>query len=131
MLGQPRLQRLQPPSGAPDPVGERRAIQLDALPGEDLALPVKRKVIAVLGNQNMGEEGRGRQALGDRPLRSRRLMDGPAGPAAVARPAYANDTQPCGHMIEHLADRLTNRMQLAPAAGTGLMLDIEPPVLAR
>jgi hypothetical protein len=51
MLGQPRLQRLQP--GAPDPVGESRAIELDALPGEDLALPVKGKVIAVLGDQNM------------------------------------------------------------------------------
>jgi len=34
-------------------------------------------------------------------------------------------------MIEHLADRLANQVQFATAAGTGLMLDIEPPVLAR
>src|ERR1700722_16685975 len=129
MLSQPRLQRLQPPAGAPDPVGERRAIKLDTLPGEDLALPVKGKVIAVLGDQDVGEEGGGRQALGDRTLWGRCLLNGPAGPAAVARPADANDTQPCRHMIEHLADRLANRMQLATAAGTGLMLDIEPPVL--
>ena len=45
VLGEPCLQRLQPPDGAANPVGERRTIQLDALPGEDLALPVKRQVI--------------------------------------------------------------------------------------
>ena len=48
MFGEPCLQRLQPPDGAANPVGERRAIQLDALSCEDLALPIKRKVIAVL-----------------------------------------------------------------------------------
>src|SRR6185437_13072215 len=55
-------------AGPLDPVRQGRAVQLDALPGEDLALPVKRKMIAVLGDQEMGEQGGGRQALGDRPL---------------------------------------------------------------
>src|SRR5262249_23882353 len=50
MVGEPRLQRLQPPGGAANPVGERRAVQLDTMPGEDLALPVERKVIAVFGD---------------------------------------------------------------------------------
>jgi len=50
MFGEPRLQRLQPPGGAANPVGERRAVQLDTMPGEDLALPVERKVIAVFGD---------------------------------------------------------------------------------
>src|SRR5688572_31676084 len=44
MLGEPGLQRLQPPDGAAHPVGERRAIQFDTVPGEDLALPVERQV---------------------------------------------------------------------------------------
>jgi hypothetical protein len=35
------------------------------------------------------------------------------------------------HMIEHLADCLADQVQFATAAGAGLMLDIEPPVLAR
>ena len=87
------LQRLKPPAGAADPVGKGRAVDLDALPGEDLALPVERQVIAVFGDQDVGEQGGGRQALGDRPLRSRRLVDGPAGPAAIARPADADDPQ--------------------------------------
>ncbi len=58
VLGEPRLQRLQPPAGAANPVREGRAIELDALPGEDLALPVERKVIAVFGDQHMGEQSR-------------------------------------------------------------------------
>jgi hypothetical protein len=36
MLCEPGLQRLQPPDGASNPIGERRAIQLDTVPGEDL-----------------------------------------------------------------------------------------------
>jgi len=47
MFGETCLQRLKPPDRSANPVGERRAIQLDAVPGEDLALSVKRKVIAV------------------------------------------------------------------------------------
>ena len=35
MLGETRLQRFQPPDGAANPVGEGRAIEFDALPGED------------------------------------------------------------------------------------------------
>jgi hypothetical protein len=34
-------------------------------------------------------------------------------------------------MIEHLADRLADQVQLAAAAGAGLVLDIEPHLLAR
>jgi hypothetical protein len=47
------LQRLQPPTSAADPVRESRAIDIDPVPGEDLALPVKRKVIAVVRTENL------------------------------------------------------------------------------
>ena len=57
VLGEPCLQRLQPPDGAANPVGERRTIQLDALPGEDLALPVKRQVIPGHGREDRGWPG--------------------------------------------------------------------------
>jgi hypothetical protein len=85
---------------AAHPVREGRAVDLHAVPGEDLALPVKRKVIAVLGDQDMSEKTRTGEALGDRALRGGRLMNSPAGPAAVARPADADDSKPRGHMIE-------------------------------
>ena len=58
-------------------------------------------------------------------------MEGSACAAAIARPADADDSGPCQHMIEHLADRLANQVQFAAAAGACLMPDIEPDVLAR
>ena len=128
---EPCVQRLQPPDCATNPVGKCRAIQLDALPGEDLALPIKRKMIAILGDQNVGEETGSRQPLGDWPLRSRRLVNGAAGPAAIAWPADTDDAKPRRHMIEHLADSLADRMKRTAAAGTGLMLEIQPHVFTR
>src|SRR5271169_3475878 len=92
------LQRLQPPAGATDQVRQGRAVDRDAVPGEDLALPVKRKVIAVLGDQDMSQKTGTGEALGDRTLRGGRLMDDPAGAAAIARPADTDDPKPGGHI---------------------------------
>ncbi len=78
----------------------------------------------------MGEQGGGRQAFGDRSLWRWRLMDGPAGPAAIARPADTNDPQPRRNVVEHLADRLADLMQRATTAGASLALDVQPDVLA-
>ena len=87
-------------------------------------------MIAVLGDQDMSEKTGTGEALGDRTLWGGRLMNSPAGPAAIARPADADDPKPRGHMIEHLADSLADHMQFAAAAGARLMLEIEPHVLA-
>src|SRR5690348_5748272 len=57
VLGELGLQRLQPPDGSANPVSECRGGELDTLASEDLALPIKRKVIAILGDQHLGEEG--------------------------------------------------------------------------
>src|SRR4029077_14882491 len=124
------LQRLQPPTSAAHPVRQSRAIEIDTVPGEDLALPVKREVIAVFGDQDMSEKTGTGEALGDRALRGGRLMNSPAGPGAIARPADADSRKPRGHMMEHLADSLADHMQFAAAAGAGLMLKIDPDVLA-
>src|ERR1700682_4340197 len=123
------LQRLQPPTSAAHPVRESRAIDFDPMPGEDLALPIKRKVIAVLGDQDMSEKTGTGEAFGDRTLRGGPWMNSPAAPAAIARPADADDSKPRRHMIEHLADSLADHMQFAAAAGARLMLEIEPDVL--
>ena len=122
---------LQPPAGAADPVGQRRAVQLDTVAREDLALTIERKVIAVFGDQHMGEKPGTGEPLGDRPLRRQRLVDGPAGAAAIARPADTDHPEPCGHMVQHLAHRLADRVQRAAAAGTGVVRDVEADVLAR
>ena len=49
-------QRLQQLAALADPVGERGAIQIDAFAGVDLALPVQRQVIGILGHQHMREQ---------------------------------------------------------------------------
>src|SRR5580704_8231142 len=103
MLRKPGVEWLEPPDGAADPVGQRRAIELDTMPRENLALAVKRQVIAVLGGQDMSEQGRAGKPLGDRPLGGRCLMNGAAGPAAIAWTANTDDPKPCRHIVEHLA----------------------------
>src|SRR5882672_6090568 len=77
----------------------------------------------------MGEKTGTGEALGDRTLRGGRLMNAPAGPAAIARPADPDHPKPRGHVIEHLADGLADHMQLAAAAGARLMIELEPHVL--
>ena len=71
MGGQPRLQRLQPPAGAADPARQGRAFDPDAVAGEDLGLAIERRVVAVLADQNLGDEPRRGQTLGDRTVGSR------------------------------------------------------------
>src|SRR5260370_42051495 len=95
------LQRLQPPTSAAHPVRESRAIDIDPVPGEDLALPVKRKVIAVLGDQDMSEQTGTGEALGERTLRDGRVWKSPAEPASIARPAAADCPDTGRSIVRH------------------------------
>src|SRR5260370_35965603 len=128
MVGECCLEGVEPAESGADPVCQGRAIDLDILSGEDLALPVKRQVIAVLGDQDMGEKAGSGEAFGDRTLWGGHLVDGPARPAAIARPADADDPKPCRHVVQHLADGLADSMKLAAAAGAGLLIEIDPHV---
>jgi hypothetical protein len=110
MGGKPRLQRLQPPARAADPARQGRAFDPDAVAGEDLGLAVKRRVVAVLADQHLGYEPRRGQALGNRALGSRRLMDRAAGTAAVFGAADAQDAKLRRDPVEHLARGLADRM---------------------
>src|SRR6266581_4299814 len=47
VFGQTLMQCLEPPASAADPSGQRRTREIDAVAGEDLRLPIKRRVIAV------------------------------------------------------------------------------------
>src|SRR5258706_13064898 len=64
----------------------------------------------------MGEKTGTGKALGDRALRGGRLMNSSPDPAAIARPADADNPKPRGHMIDHLGDRLADHMQFAAAS---------------
>ncbi len=122
----------QMPGGAADPVGERRAIERDPLPGVDLRLTIERQVIGVFGDEHMGDRRLGRQAALDQPRRGRRLHDDVlAGAAGVFGTAHHQHAELRRHDVEPLGDVLADPVQHALAAGAGLVLDIDDGLDAR
>ena len=112
--------------GAADPVGQRRAVEIDALAGVDLRLAIERQVIGVLGDQHLGDRRLGRQAALDQPRRRRRLDDHVlAGAAGVFGPAHDQHPELGGDDVEPLADVLADPVQRARAARAGLVLDVD------
>src|SRR5262249_35032047 len=129
--GETRVQGLQPPARATDPVRQGRAVNLDAVPGENLALTVERGVVAIFAHQHMSQQAGGRQTFSDRPLGCRSLVDRAAATAAVLRPTNAQYPQSCRDEVEHLADRLADCMKRTATAGAYTVLDIEFDILPR
>ena len=120
------MQRAQVPGGMADPVGQRRAIEIDALAGVDLGLPVERQMIGIFGDQNLGDGGLGRQAALDQPRRRRRLHDTVlASPAGVFGPPGDEHPELRRHDVQPLALVLADPVQLALAAGAGLVVDVD------
>ena len=56
------MQRAQMEGGMPNPVRQCRAVELDALAGINLGLPVERQMIGIFGHQNLGDGCLGRQS---------------------------------------------------------------------
>ena len=120
------MQRAQVPGGMSDPVRQRRTIEIDALAGVNLGLPVQRQMIGIFGHQNLGDGGLGRQAAFDQPRRSRRLHDTVlAGPAGIFGPPGDEDAELRRHDVQPLALVLADPVQLALAAGAGLVVDVD------
>jgi hypothetical protein len=91
--------------GSPDPVCKGGAIQLDALPGVDLRLPIKRQVISIFCNQHPGEQGLGGNAYFDNMCWCRGLDDRAlTGAAPIARPTGDQNAERGGDDIEPLGD---------------------------
>ena len=123
---QPLVQRTQVPGGVADPVGQCRAIQIDALPGVNLGLAVQRQMVGIFGHQNLGDGGLGRHAALDQPRRRRGLHDTVlAAPAGVFGPAGDEHPELRRHDVQPLAPVLADPVQLALAAGTGLVVDVD------
>ena len=100
--------------GTADPVRQRRAIEIDALPGVDLGLPVQRQMIGVFGDENLRDRRLGRQSALDQPRRRRRLHHPVlASPAGVFGPADDEHAELRRHDVEPLAPVLADPMQRA------------------
>jgi hypothetical protein len=131
MGGEPVGQRLEKPSGPADPVGKGAAVELDAAAGVDRRLPVQGLMIAILGDEDLGQDARARPTALDRQRRHRRLVDALAGPAGEARPDVADYPKLRRLVPEDFADVLADRMQGAAAGGTGAAGGFVPQHLAR
>lgn len=62
----PVTQDLEQCRHCPDPPGKRRTIEVDALSSKDVALAMQGKMVAVFGDQNVGEQVEARAAAFDR-----------------------------------------------------------------
>jgi hypothetical protein len=119
-------QGAQIPGRSADPVCKGRAIQLDALPGIDLRLPVERQVIGILGDQHLRDQRLGGNAAFDDPGRRWSLHDRALARAtAIARAPGDQHAEGGGHDIEAFGDILADLVERAAAAGAGLLLNID------
>ncbi|MFK4492432.1 hypothetical protein ABIA45_007510 [Bradyrhizobium sp. USDA 336] len=83
-------------------------------------------MIGIFGDQHLGDGSLGRQTALDQPSRGWRLHDAIlAGPAGVFGPPGHEDPELRRDRVQPLAVVLTDPVQLALAAGTGLVLDVE------
>jgi hypothetical protein len=110
---------------ASDPVGERRAIEANALALVNLRLAVERQVVGIFGDERVRNRCFRRQAAFDQPRRGRRLDDDVLACAAgLFGPTHDQHPELRRHDVELLADVLANLVKLAPTARTGLVLDV-------
>ena len=106
------MHRPQMTGGPADPIGQGRAIQIDALPGIDLRLPVERQMIGVFRHQHLRDQRFGGQAALDQTRRSGRLHHHVlTGAAGVFGPTHDQHAQLRRHDVEPLGDILADAVQ--------------------
>ena len=113
------MHRPEQEGGAPDPVGQRRAVEDDTLAGEDLRLAVERQVVGVFGDEHLRDQRVGGQTALDQPGRCL------AGAAGVARPADHQHPELHRHHVEALGHVLADLVQGARAARAGGAVDVD------
>lgn len=120
------MHRAQMEGGMPNPVRRCRSIESDALADIDLRLPVARQMIRIFGHQNLGDRCLRRQSALDQPGRSLRLEDAVlACTTGVFRTAGDDNAELRRHHVQPLALVFTDPVQVALAAGAGLVVDVD------
>ena len=104
------------------PSGKCRAIKIDAFPRKGLRLPVKRLVVAKFRDQHMCKQIGARQAVRNRPGRSRRLHDAVTTGACELGANVANDLVCCRNTLQLLGSILAELPQPSTAIGTAVVL---------
>lgn len=105
----------RPPPCA-SPYGEHRTAKVDAGPGEELRPPIKRRMMAILADQHVREQGWSRRSAGDR-----RSGAGAWASLPQARQAYfgrvMRSTRSCAGTQSSISLTLSPRMRRATATG--------------
>ena len=129
-LGQ-RLEERGERGGLAHPVGQRGAIEVEAIALEDLALPVERKVVGILAHQHMGEQpGAGTSPL-DGARGERRLGEALAARAGQPRPHDPVHDEAAGHILELLGHVLADPAKPAATAEAAVTAGRKLDLLAR
>ena len=125
-LEQARLQRSQQRRRTADPIGERGAVEIDALAAIDLRLPIQRTVISVFADKHVGDKVFGWDAGFDHTRWRRSLHDRVfAGPAGIFRPARDDDFELGRRHVEPLGAVLAHDMHGAATARASRALRLD------
>ena len=111
-------ERLQQSGGFAHPIRQRRAVDVEPVALEDLALAVKRQVIGILIDQHMGEKTRSRPAPFDRAAWQRGLGEAIAARTGHPGPHDAVHDKAAGDVFQFFGHILAQPAQLAAALGT-------------
>ena len=111
------------------PVGQRRAVNVEPVAAEDLALAVEWQMISVFVDQNMGEQTRSRPATLDRAAWQRCLREAIAAGTGHPGPHDAVHDEVAGDVFQLFGHILAQAAQLASALGAlcaaGCQLDLD------
>ena len=111
-------QRRQQGGGFADPVGQRRAIQIEALAIKDLALAVEWQMVGIFVDQHMRQQpGTGTPTL-DRPGRQRCLREAIAAGTGHPGPHDPVHNKAARDVFQFFGHILAQPAQLAAALGT-------------
>ena len=113
-------QWLQKGGGLADPIGRGRAIQIEPLPVEDLALAVEWEMVGIFADQHMGEQAGAGTAAFDR-ARGQRGLDEPftTGTCQPGADNPVHDEAP-RNILQLFRDVLADPAQATAAIGTGI-----------
>ena len=110
-------QRLEQRRRLADPSGQRRALQLHPVSGEDSALAVQREVVTVFRHEHVGEEPRSGPPALDRARRQLRLMEAIAPSAGQPWANEPLDHEARRDVLQLLGDVLAQALQIGAAVG--------------
>jgi hypothetical protein len=120
------MNRSQQEGCTPDPIGQCRTVEFDALSSVDLGLPIKRKVIGIFGDQDLCHGALSRQSAIDQPRRRGRLHNHVlATAAAIFGPADDEHSELRWHDVESFAGILADPMQGIATARASVAFDVD------